>query len=206
MGDKYFFDCTNALFEKILPSSVKRALQAPSLSSFMFSNCDKEPQIRANSQREPVSDALERHHATGGRCCDALQNLSDRLLQTKAASTEIATEWKSARQRWSVEPNTCSPRLSISTPSSRPLLSFSSFSCSVLIDAKITASPCCLFMLSALALLLTGFCYARLWFILFLLLQSIHRQLCMKSFDIMAYSSYGKSPYQLCCTKSINNK
>ncbi len=25
-------------------------------------------------------------------------------------------------------------------------------------------------------------------------------------FDIMAYSSYGKSPYQLCCTKSINNK
>ncbi len=89
VGDKYFFDCTNALFEKILSPSVKRALQAPSLSSFMFSNCDKEPQIRANSQREPVSDALERHHATGGRCCDALQNLSDRLLQTKQQALKL---------------------------------------------------------------------------------------------------------------------
>lgn len=79
--------------------------------SFMFSNCDKEPQIRANSQREPVSDALERHHATGCRCCDTFKNLSDRLLQTKAATNEIATEWKSAGQGWSIEPNICSPRL-----------------------------------------------------------------------------------------------
>lgn len=72
----------------------------------------------------------------------------------------------------------------------------------------------CKSMLSALALLLTGFCYAWLWLIFLLLLQSIHRQLCMKrqaeftavNFDIMACSSYGKSPHQLCCTKSINNK